>query len=336
VLFRLWYGAGRPKPHLSVLVLIVMSWVTLGLVIVWVFEYTVQWGMEKFAGCSLGAHEDLSPKLWINGVFIALSTVACAVAALFRRKRRWAPPQDPQTVEDADVIADECGNARDTSDSGDAPPTRSPRKKQQIANNVCESVYATTGRIRDAANYVDRMYHGPSYNPVELDRRRCCWVHLGVFVLFSAFSFFWLGRQASSIATPSYTDDLYHKSFGFLLEEGKSYTSPVFIGEFGDSEHSAFLQKTLNYISDHDLDWAIWPLNPVRPVGGSLGLNGGLKESADPHAWQKDTWSVLDKDWERVRHPWLLQGLKPVMMDPVVKTGAYVPCDRSSATECGN
>jgi len=64
LLFPLWYGAGRPKPYLSVLLLIVMSWLTLGLIIVWVVIYTMQWGLETTGACSLGAHEDVSPKLW--------------------------------------------------------------------------------------------------------------------------------------------------------------------------------------------------------------------------------------------------------------------------------
>merc|ERR1712048_540285 len=128
---------------------------------------------------------------------------------------------------------------------------------------------------------------------------------------------------------------MYHRSFRFLLQEGKPYTSPVLIGEFGASKHSAFLQQTLKYISDYDMDWAYWPLNPERPVGGSIGLHG-FQDSGNALDWQEDTWSVLNMDWESVRHPWLLQSLKPVMMNPAVRTSAFLPCDRSAATECGN
>lgn len=56
--------------------------------------------------------------------------------------------------------------------------------------------------------------------------------------------------------------------FGYLLEEGKEYTGPIWFSEFGwsqipdaDAEQEVRYKEYLTrYLIEHDIDWAVWCL----------------------------------------------------------------------------
>ena len=88
-------------------------------------------------------------------------------------------------------------------------------------------------------------------------------------------------------------------SWGFLLEEGKSWTAPVWIGEFGtcsndlscvqnSSVSGYWFLNFIGYLKENDLDWDYWPLNGTM-ANGETRVYGDL-----------DWYGILDKTWEEV------------------------------------
>ena len=102
--------------------------------------------------------------------------------------------------------------------------------------------------------------------------------------------------------------------WGFLLEEGKPWTAPVWIGEFGTcSNDSSCVQDSsvsgywflnfVKYLQENDIDWAYWPLNGTM-ANGETRVYGSV-----------DWYGVLDKTWEDVSLEGLLlvlQSIQPI------------------------
>ena len=87
--------------------------------------------------------------------------------------------------------------------------------------------------------------------------------------------------------------------WGFLLEDGKPWASPVWIGEFGtcsndpscveDSSAGGFwFLNFIRYLKENDVDWAYWPLNGTM-ANGETRVYGSV-----------DWYGILDKTWEDI------------------------------------
>jgi hypothetical protein len=144
-----------------------------------------------------------------------------------------------------------------------------------------------------------------------------------------------IGVSSAYFSTQQYFDDLHDHNFGFLLKEHEAYTAPVFIGEFGTSEDSEYFQHVVSYMASRDLDWAYWPLNPVRPRGGSIQPNGEVNLEEDPDEMIEDSWSFLKKDWVSVRQAWMYERIMRIMRWPSLQTGYTIPCNRLETADCG-
>ena len=60
--------------------------------------------------------------------------------------------------------------------------------------------------------------------------------------------------------------------WGFILEQGKPYTAPVWVGEFGTNHDAAsvsgfWFQGITRYLTDADIDWSYWALNGTQASG---------------------------------------------------------------------
>ena len=47
----------------------------------------------------------------------------------------------------------------------------------------------------------------------------------------------------------------------FVEIVGQNCTAPFWMGEFGTGSNSVNWQKMIRFIREHDLDWAIWPID---------------------------------------------------------------------------
>lgn len=88
---------------------------------------------------------------------------------------------------------------------------------------------------------------------------------------------------------------------GFLLEQGKGYTGPLFLSEFGvgmsggnkqglSDRDDRYLRCIVDYVSGNDGEWAVWALQ------GSYYVRNRQTD-------YDETWGVLNKDWTDWRNP---------------------------------
>ncbi|KJZ76040.1 hypothetical protein HIM_04496 [Hirsutella minnesotensis 3608] len=89
--------------------------------------------------------------------------------------------------------------------------------------------------------------------------------------------------------------------FGFVLEQGRRYTGPLFLSEFGvgmtggphdglsDKDYK-FLTCLVEYMSGNDADWSLWA------VQGSYYVRGKTLD-------MNETWGALDYEWRDWRNP---------------------------------
>ncbi|OGT47291.1 MAG: hypothetical protein A3E83_00730 [Gammaproteobacteria bacterium RIFCSPHIGHO2_12_FULL_41_20] len=117
------------------------------------------------------------------------------------------------------------------------------------------------------------------------------------------------GDDASSRGQKHYRDfdetalkTVLDQQFGYVLENNRDYTAPVWLGEFGVGYRSAnekdklWFQRMVGYMLEKDLGWSFWALNPVR-ADGTIEEFGLLT----------DDWSAYREDW---RSPWIRRLLK--------------------------
>jgi endoglucanase len=98
---------------------------------------------------------------------------------------------------------------------------------------------------------------------------------------------------------------------GYLLTQ---QVAPVWIGEFGSATRSlaAFSGVWWNnfeaWVTDHDVDWCWWALNPTQPKG-TVPVTGRHRSNwGDP-----EPWGLLTPDWRGVANPAVLEILKALV-----------------------
>ncbi|CAK7269746.1 hypothetical protein SEPCBS119000_003726 [Sporothrix epigloea] len=96
--------------------------------------------------------------------------------------------------------------------------------------------------------------------------------------------------------------ELYGGFAGFVLTQGKEYTAPLILSEFGvdqtrdsrhgglASEYSTYLSCLTQYMESNDGDWIVWALQ------GSYYARDGQTD-------RDETWGLLNHDWTALRNP---------------------------------
>ena len=132
---------------------------------------------------------------------------------------------------------------------------------------------------------------------------------------FHAYSF------TVSFPDPLSTCDVTRAEYGlldgFVLEQGKPYTGPLVLSEFGvgmlggprdglSDRDAAYLDCLVGYMGDNDADWAVWA------VQGSYYVRDGVVDA-------DEGWGLLNRDWSDWRNPafpGLLRGMWNVTQGP--------------------
>ncbi|SPO00561.1 uncharacterized protein DNG_03309 [Cephalotrichum gorgonifer] len=93
----------------------------------------------------------------------------------------------------------------------------------------------------------------------------------------------------------------YGLLYGFVLEQGKGYTGPLWLSEFGVNMQGgpnaglsdgdfAYLTCLVSYMDNNDADWALWAIQ------GSYYVRDGVVD-------KDETWGALNRDWSGWRNP---------------------------------
>ncbi|OLN81540.1 Endoglucanase 1 [Colletotrichum chlorophyti] len=111
---------------------------------------------------------------------------------------------------------------------------------------------------------------------------------------------------AFTVTTPNFGDcglerAEYGALFGFVLEQGRAYTGPLFLSEFGvdmdggaeqglSAGDRAYLSCLVGYLEGNDADWALWAIQ------GSYYVRNRIVDF-------DETWGALDREWKGWRNP---------------------------------
>jgi endoglucanase len=101
--------------------------------------------------------------------------------------------------------------------------------------------------------------------------------------------------------------------FGYVVNEGLPYTTPLWLGEFGIEHTDVGLENPwwvcfVDYMKQKDFDWAYWPLNGTQGPGYSR--TDGAEEG----------YGILDVAWDapaHAAHLEVLQGLQAPTLGPL-------------------
>ena len=109
-----------------------------------------------------------------------------------------------------------------------------------------------------------------------------------------------------TVTTPDFgncelTKANYGLLYGFVLEQDKDYTGPLWLSEFGVNMQGgpndglsdgdlAYLTCLVSYMENNDADWALWALQ------GSYYVRDGVVD-------KDETWGALDRAWSGWRNP---------------------------------
>lgn len=104
---------------------------------------------------------------------------------------------------------------------------------------------------------------------------------------------------------------------GFVLEQGRDYTAPLILSEFGfgmtggpndglSDDDNSYFQCLRDYVTGNDGEWSLWA------VQGSYYLRQGTVDA-------EESWGLLDNDWKNLRNakvPELLADMFKVTQGP--------------------
>jgi hypothetical protein len=84
-----------------------------------------------------------------------------------------------------------------------------------------------------------------------------------------------LDQLISYWSSYAWTRDFLDDKWGFALEEGRDFTAPVWMGEFGYANQGIYWMNFLRYLTDRDVDFAYWALNGKKYGEGYIEARTG-------------------------------------------------------------
>jgi hypothetical protein len=201
-------------------------------------------------------------------------------------------------------------------------PTWGSRHKTDLAamyteaGNVIHEVSPDVLIICEGLGYAADL-SGAASHPLQLDRPGK--------VVYSLHDYSWFhpGNQSRR----AYLGQMHHNG-GYLLRDG---IAPLWLGEFGNDPRSlanfvpapggpaaaVWWANLQAWVTENDVDWCWWPLNPTQPQG-TIPVTGRHRANwGDP-----EHWGLLTPDWRTVANPAVLEILRE-MIPP--RTGPGVP-----------
>ncbi|KAI9675398.1 MAG: hypothetical protein M1817_001302 [Caeruleum heppii] len=109
----------------------------------------------------------------------------------------------------------------------------------------------------------------------------------------TVWEFHWYSWSHGSTDCGELKDQIGHQA-GFLLTQGRLYTAPLWLSEFGsqmsgDLEDDGYLSCVVDYMSSNDAEWAVWALQ------GSYYIRDGNIDA-------DEQFGVMTRDWSGWRN----------------------------------
>jgi endoglucanase len=139
-------------------------------------------------------------------------------------------------------------------------------------------------------------WFGASYRPVRLN--------VANRLVYSPHNYSSSNGGVASFADYNAFKAAMDAAWGFILTENQAYTAPLWLGEFGTNHttpSATWWPWIRQYISDNDLDWAVWALNGTQGSGYSRTFGA------------QETFGVLNIEWNGAATDSFLSDLQAMM-----------------------
>jgi hypothetical protein len=113
-------------------------------------------------------------------------------------------------------------------------------------------------------------------------------------------------------------------AWGFILTQDKTYTAPVWVGEFGvgQTADNNFFKNFTAYLQNADIDWSYWAVNGTEADGGvAAGWNERSVDSISARVYfDEESFGILNPSWNKVTHITKQAGLLPRLQELICPT----------------
>ena len=185
------------------------------------------------------------------------------------------------------------------------PPETDWKAAAERGGNAVLAVNPDLLVIVEGIGYAGHL-RGAVSNPVVLD--------VPGRLMYSAHDYPWFHTSYATMADVFWDLD---RRWGFLLEEGQPYSTPVYVGEFGTcytnagcyrslaaGSYGLWYQAMLQCLADHQVDWAYWAVNgtQARAPGRTFGA--------------PETYGLFNTNWDGPARPDHLAALQSILTVP--------------------
>lgn len=126
------------------------------------------------------------------------------------------------------------------------------------------------------------------------------------------------------------------QDWGFVISRDRSFTAPLWVGEFGIGlkenvpvkQAKTWLNHLMCYLQKSDIDFSYWALNGSKLAHDAANTLGSNK---DKPIYQNEPYGLLDRSWNFIADDWRLQDIKTYLMPTregpgIGRRQAYAPC----------
>lgn len=350
VLWRYWDKAGRPRPSWPVVGVSYGSWLCGISLITAAICKALMVFLSKNPGCGYWARKDVVPTLACAAALAVLGAFAAVVGCVRLRlspRRHAAAPHRMDGVDSNGIEGHHRGHAGFTAGGNGDGGQRSRSHRDESSEELeeeeesseelheaaglrgcccqpgCDSLELAWSRVRKRG-----AAEAEPLAPAEWDCGLCCAMQCCTFCTLLWMSLMALLVFGCSASTYGLLEGHLDRSWGFLLEEGHSYTAPVWLGEFGNSVPGQHWINLMHYLNERDMDFAYWAINGLKYGTGYISLSNGGWVSYDAPRWENETFGVLQADYWTVRYAWRMLDLQALTTSPASWRPRAEPCDR--------
>jgi len=315
-----WHQLGHIRPAVPLVAITFGAWLCgLGSVAAGVCKGLLI-ALSSVPACGYWGRRDVVPAM-ISCIALAAAGLLAAGAGFAWLRRREARAEALEDAQDS-------GSGEEESVSSDGAPAASQVAglRRRACAPGCRSCRALYRRLSAKGDHAVQT---------EWDCGLCCGLQCLVLCVATSLLMIAVFVFACFAGTYGLLEGHFDRSWGFILDEGNSYTAPVWLGEFGNSVPGFYWNNLMHYANQRDLDFAYWAINGKKWATGFIDMHRGHWVAYDHGRWSNETFGILDADYETVRRPWQLLDLQALTFSPARWRPRNRACSRSWSSACG-
>lgn len=315
-----WWRSGRPMPAASLAIISLGLWVSF-------FALLLSAGAYKafIAGCiycRIGVEIDILPMFYFMVSVAVVAGLAALGGYFYGRRHGFGGSLGRPTssdVSDEMLLNDEsCDESvNEDEEEPEYGGVREMDLEKSLQARCPRNVRQWLGLVKPPASAMGKWHRGFT---IKLQGTILCTILLTILLVV---------RQATyTLGSYEFLEKWLDSHWGFVTEEGREYTAPLIMGEFGYLNHGIYWQMFTRYIAERDYDFAYWAINGQKYSEGWIDPITGLWNEFDEPLWFNETFGILESDYSTVSAAWRVRDLQAMMESPARWSSTDIGCPR--------